>query len=294
MSHAKACHWGRKSFRKSRNFRTEGLAASARIDHGPLRVREQFNASVEISARYRAGCRISRNRFFRIGFDRRFPDVGRNFQSYGPRPSAAESSEGISQRFRSNCATIDHLRLLGQRRQRSGLLRNFMKQAVSSADACGREMAYKRQQRRIHAVCSHERRGRIQQARSRNNAKRLLPSGRHRRAQGHVGRALLVPRRNGGQRVRSVVHCVEEIIILEAGQAINVFDSVENQRVRNKIGNCPGHVRLLDMLAASHSTRVQRPITNNLENAQSCAELAHSCAAVEPPDPDAGLPPDLP
>ena len=142
MSHAKACHWGRKSFRKSGNFRTEGLAASARIDHGPLRVREQFNAPVEINTRYFALHRFCRNRLFRIGFDRRFPDVGRNFQSYGPRPSAAERGEGISQRIHGNCAAIDQLRLLGQRRQRLGLLRNFMKQAVSSADACGREMAY--------------------------------------------------------------------------------------------------------------------------------------------------------
>ena len=87
-----------------------------------------------------------------------------------------------------------------------------------------------RQHRSIHAVGGEQCGRGVQQARAGDDAIGLRRAGRERRAERHVGRALLVPGMHGADGVAVAGERIEEIVIVDAGQRVDRIDAVRGQR----------------------------------------------------------------
>ena len=154
--------------------------------------------------------------------------------------------------------------------------------AEPAADRRRRDLPDQRQHRRVHAVGGEQRRAGIQQARPRHHRIGLRLAGRQRRAQRHIGRALLVPgvddaqarrrragrRRTGGRCARPAARrryrCPCAISVATVASAVDI-SAVAGLGFFRTFG-----LRAWTLLPACADRRGQ------------CADCARSCRAAKP------------
>ena len=104
-----------------------------------------------------------------------------------------------------------------------------MQVAVAAADIGLGDLADQRQHRRVGAVGVQQGGRGIEQARPRHHRIGLRLAGRERRAERHVGRALLVPGMDGADAVLGLEQGVEQVVVVDAGQRVDRVEAVRDQ-----------------------------------------------------------------
>ena len=121
------------------------------------------------------------------------------------------------------------------------LVGNFMEQAMSLSLRAGRNLPDEGQHLGVHAIGGRQRRRRVQEAGTRHHAKCLRLAGCQRRAGGHVGGALFMARLDRRYGVSVVEKRIEELVVLDPGQAIKLVDPVCDKGLYGEAGNCSRH-----------------------------------------------------
>ncbi len=85
----------------------------------------------------------------------------------------------------------------------------------------GRDLADQAEHRRVHAVGGEQRRAGVEQAGAGHHGIGLRLAGRERRAERHVGRALLVAGVDDRKPVGGALEGVEQVVVVHAGQRVD-------------------------------------------------------------------------
>ena len=109
------------------------------------------------------------------------------------------------------------------------LVGNLVQGAKAAVDRVGRDLADQSQHGRVHAIgCEHGRAG-VEEAGAGHDRESLRLAGRQRRAQSHVGAALLVAGVKETQAIAVLPEGVEQRIIVDARQAVDRIEPVGDQ-----------------------------------------------------------------
>ena len=122
----------------------------------------------------------------------------------------------------------------------AGLIADLMELPEIAADIGVRDLPDQAEHRNIGGKGGQERRPGIEQTRSRHHGESLRLAGRQRRAERHIGGALLVPGVDGVQPVRILEQRFEQKIVLHAGQGIDGVEAVAYQRRDHRFGRRHG------------------------------------------------------
>ena len=138
----------------------------------------------------------------------------------------------------------------------AGLVADFVQMALALADRIVWNLPDQRQHRRIHAIGGEQRRAGIEQTGAGHHAIGLRFSGRQRRAQSHIGRALLVAGMDDAQGIARAMESVEQMIVVDSRQRVDGIEAVGEQRGDRGLGG--GHagggaLRRLWMAGLSHN-----------------------------------------
>ena len=136
---------------------------------------------------------------------------------------------------------VDFRRMIDQAGDDAGLIADLMQVAHAAADLGIGDLPDQRQHRRVHAIGGQQRRARVEQAGPRHHRIGLRLAGRQRRAQRHIGRALLVAGMDHTEPVAGPLKGVEQVVVMDAGQGVDGINSVRQQGRHGGLGR--GHVR---------------------------------------------------
>ena len=112
----------------------------------------------------------------------------------------------------------------------AGLVADFVQMAEAAADIGVGNLPDQRQHRRVHGIGGEEGGRGIEEAGSGNDGIGLRLSGRERRAERHIGGALLMAGVDGAQPVGELEQRLEQQIVLHARQRIDRVEPVGDQR----------------------------------------------------------------
>ena len=136
--------------------------------------------------------------------------------------------------------SVDAGGMIDQPGNDAGLVADLVQMALAFADRVRRDLPDQRQHRRIHAIGGEQRRAGIEQAGAGHHRIGLRLAGRERRAERHIGRALLVAGVDDAQSVAGALEGVEQMIVVDARQRVDGVEPVRDQgRDRGLAG---GHV----------------------------------------------------
>ncbi len=160
------------------------------------------------------------------------PDVDGAFERGGSAPALPHGGDRLGDLRRGFLRSVNMRGVIDQAGDNAGLVANLVQLAEPAADRGMWNLPDDRQHRRIHTVGGEQRGAGIEQARPRHDRVGLRLAGRERRAQGHIGRALLVPGVNDAQGVAGAVKGVEQMVVVHAGQRIDGIKPMRDQRGR--------------------------------------------------------------
>ena len=237
--------------------------AAADEDHRTIRPRQHRGGALDrILVERRLG--IGRQGRRQLDLGARRQHVGRDFHADRPRPSRVQCLEGAGDDIGRLLRAADTLGPFGQFAQDADLVGNFVQEPVPLADAAARDLADQREHARAGRIGGGERGGAVEKAGPRHHRVGGGLSGRQRGAERHIGGALLVPGMHDRERVAGVEHGVEQMIALDAGQAIDRGDAVREHRAHDGITST--HQRhaglLIEVAAPSFRGRAQRGARN--------------------------------
>jgi hypothetical protein len=143
--------------------------------------------------------------------------------------------ECVGNDIRRDLRRVHALGPLGQFAQDAELVGNFVQEPVPLADAAARDLADQRQHARAGRIGGGKRRAAVEKARARHHRISSGLSGRQRGAERHIGGALFVPGMHHRKRVAGVEHRVEQVVALDAGQAIDRGNAVREDGAHDGI-----------------------------------------------------------
>ena len=100
-----------------------------------------------------------------------------------------------------------------------------------------------RHHRRVQRVGCRQGGCGVEKARPGHNAIDLRLAGGQRRAGGHIGRALFMPCLDRRDHVGMVEQRIEKMVVLHAGQAVELVDAIGDQRLDGECGDGGVHNR---------------------------------------------------
>ena len=214
------------------------LRAAAADDQRPLRRAEEFCRLAD-RAVVDLGCRNRQRRLqrHRPGFA---PHVDGAFEHRRSGPAGLHRPHGERRGPRRLFRLADQRRVVDQALDDAGLVTDFMKMAEIAADIGVGNLPDQAEHRSIGGKRGEQRRPGIEQPRARHHGEGLRLAGRHRRAQRHIGRALLVAGVDGAQPVLRPEQSLEQEIVLHARQGIDGVEAVADQRRDHRFGRRHG------------------------------------------------------
>ena len=162
-------------------------------------------------------------------------DVPRRLQRDGPRPARGGAAQPLGHEPGRLRGVLDALRPLRERPQRPELVGQLVQVPEADPDVRGRHLAREAEDRLARAVRGAQAGRRVQDARARDHAVDARPAGGPRVAQRHVGRRLLVARRDDADRVARAAERVEQLVGLDAGDAEDGVDAFAHQRADDRV-----------------------------------------------------------
>ena len=121
-------------------------------------------------------------------------------------PAGGHRPHRLGDKARRLLGLADQRRVIDQPLDDAGLVADLMQVAEVAADVGVGNFADQRQHRRVHRIGGEEGGGRVEQARPRHHGIGLGLAGRERRAERHIGRALLVAGVDGPHPVAGAVN----------------------------------------------------------------------------------------
>ncbi len=215
------------------------LSAAADHDQRPLRTAQQLGGALDAVFVDRAGIGL---RGRRRQHDRCLarPGIHRAFEGDGPAPAGQEAAESLVDQSRRLGRCGDAVGPLGQAAHDRELVGQLVQQPDIAADHRLLDLAGEGQHRRVHRIGGRQRRRRVQEAGPGNHYVGRRLAARHRIAERHVGAGLFVTGMYRPDRIGPVVQCVEERIVLHAGQAEQGVDAIELQHRHDSLGSGQG------------------------------------------------------
>ena len=130
--------------------------------------------------------------------------------------------------------------MVDQARNDAGLIVDLVQLPKLAADVAIRNLPDQRQHRRVHRVGGQQRGACVEQARPRHHGASLRLAGRERRTERHVGRALLMTCVNGPDAILRLEQCIEQMIVLHAGQRVDRVEPMGDEARNDRFGG--GHL----------------------------------------------------
>ncbi len=177
------------------------LRAAAADDQRPLRRAEELCRLAD-RAMVDLGCRNRQRRLqrHRPGFA---PDVDGAFEHRRSRPAAAHRTHRQRRRPRRLLRLADQRRMIDQPLDDAALVADLVQLAEAAADIGVGNLPDQAEHRRIHAIGGEQRRAGIEEPGSRHHGEGRRLAGGQRRAERHIGGALLVAGVDRAQPVRT-------------------------------------------------------------------------------------------
>ena len=186
------------------------------------------------------------------------PDVDRALQRGRARAAGRHRLHRLGDQTRRLLGLPDQRRIIHQALDDAGLVADLVQMAEVAADVGVGDFADQRQHRRVHRIGGEEGGRGVEQARPRHHRVGGGLAGRQRRAQRHIGRALLVPGVDGPHPVASLEQGGEQLVVLHPRQRVDRVDAVAEHRVDGRLGGGHGNGRSgRRFLCFSHPASVQ-------------------------------------
>ena len=227
VSHPPGRHRGLQQLGEFGHLRRRVLGAAAHHDHRPLRRTDRGDRPVECVLVDR---RLGRRRSDHRARGRRPPPVDGGFDRDRAR---AARHHGVERRLdlgHRRRRVVEQLGVLRQLAEDGVLVGQLVEHAEAAALRERRDLADDPEDPGVRPVAARQRCGRVEHAGSGDDAERGRSAGDLSGAHRHVGGALFVPGDEGVDVVGVDEH-VEEVVVLDAGQAVQRIAPRQSQGV---------------------------------------------------------------